>query len=80
MILNKSQAEAVYSAMVALNNLGGIAGCTIPVGEPNNGRVIRVFEHESSRRIHVSYWWGGAQRDFETHEDQNAFAHAYGLE
>ena len=76
-ILNTAQAEAVYSAMCALNNVG--AKVDVTFGNPDNG--IHVYE----------YKWGGAGKVYvyrmsigtvigdECYADQSAFATAYGL-
>lgn len=65
MILNQSQAAAVYSAMCELNNVGGL----IDVRLAN----CRVTEH--SRGVSVE-----GPTTTEQYADQNAFATAYGLQ
>lgn len=71
MILNQSQAEAVYSAMCALNNVGNVSSeFNLPndvwVQAAANGGVSIV------PRTH------GAK--IEQYADQSAFATAYGLQ
>ena len=70
MILNQSQAEAVYSAMIALNNVSGhIARIEL------DGSEVRIRETPYGR-VFVDAM-DGAQ---ETYADQTAFAAAYGLQ
>lgn len=67
MILNQSQAEAVYSAMCELNNVGG---------KVNNLHVGRaVVSADVGNAIHVY----NPEAD-EHYADQSAFATAYGLQ
>ena len=67
MILNKSQAEAVYAAMCALNNVGGIY-------------LLNIETPEFSAKEDT---YGIKLRDvkgvIERHADQAAFAAAYSL-
>jgi hypothetical protein len=68
MILNKSQAEAVYSAMCVLNNVNGkidvyIDGC-IQVIECSRNRILVTKAREAHE---------------ERYENQNAFREAYGI-
>ena len=71
MILNKSQAEAVYSAMCALNNVGG----TIEkLSLPDSYYVIDVVAYTDKITIRRGL------RTVETHDNQSAFATAYGLQ
>lgn len=71
MILNKAQAEAVYSAMRALNNVGG--------------RLEEVRLDDANHALQVTERQKGAVqviRDFRTaehYDSQAAFATAYGL-
>jgi len=69
MILNQAQAEAVYSAMCALNNVSGVIKCRID--------AIEVVEH--ANRLVVVNSGCGAGYQSERYEDQAAFATAYGL-
>lgn len=70
-ILNQAQAEAIYSAMCALNNVGGHLACELIDGtvviekSPLNPQVIQVSSNG---------------RGDEFYESQAAFATAYGLE
>lgn len=66
MILNQAQAEAVYSAMCALNNVNAEIDTFVgDIRVLERGGVVRVFE-----------------RGFivERHSNQAAFAAAYGLQ
>lgn len=76
LILNQAQAEAVYSAMCALNNVGGRI-CTEL--QDRYGNEIRVLE--SWDGVTVTLNTGGIvrERDSITYADQHAFATAYGL-
>ena len=68
MILNQAQAEAVYSAMVALNNVGNICGdLTLSEG-------LRVQWLES---VLVRDGLSGPREEY---RNQSAFATAYGLQ
>lgn len=69
LILNQSQAEAVYSAMCALNNVGGRMRCTLA----DNSGDIDIYER-SNGSIQI------LGNDPESHESQSAFATAYGLQ
>lgn len=68
MIMNKSQAEAVYSAMVALNNVSGaiteVRMDNIRIHQTNDGKVL-VDDAVSDK--------------LEIYTDQGQFATAYGL-
>lgn len=65
MTLNEAQAEAVYSAMCALNNVGGFLRTNIDdLRIEDDGNGIRIMQ---------------CLRTVESHADQNAFATAYGL-
>lgn len=74
-ILNHSQAEAVYSAMCALNNVGARIAANMPT---RDGESVNVFERENGT---VSIWLQnhGVTHSDETHTTQAAFAIAYGL-
>lgn len=68
MILNQAQAEAVYSAMVALNNVGNIAGdLTLDEG-------LRV---QWLKSVDVRDGLSGPREEY---PNQAAFATAYGLQ
>lgn len=70
MILNKSQAEAVYSTMCALNNVGGRLAQTqiglIVVHSNCNGSVSLLDYTTDNYR-------------YEDYANRDAFASAYGL-
>lgn len=73
MILNKAQAQAVYSAMVALNNVYGYARIELEKGI--------VVEEAKSGRVEVTRpFAGGKQIEVEGYHTQMAFAFAYGLD
>lgn len=76
MILNQSQADAVYSAMCALNNVGGRVDTRFVNGMAS---VIEVRDR-ADRGVIVLFQTGGATRDIEKHINQAAFAAAYGLQ
>ena len=77
LILNQSQAEAVYNAMCALNNVGAALECLLPLG---GGKAVRVYEALNAS-VHVATEAGGrAWQSVERHESQSAFATAYGLD
>lgn len=85
LILNTSQAEAVYSAMCALNNVSGALWCRMPIGKGEEWADVRQDDRGA---IHIGK---GPLRRFdpiesvvtigprEYHADQNAFSTAYGL-
>lgn len=68
-ILNQAQAEAVYSAMCALNNIGG------QLSQVRAG-FVRVVEHGAGHFV-VSDERG--RLESEVYDNQSAFATAYGL-
>lgn len=68
MILNQAQAEAVYSAMAALNNVGNIAG-DLTLSE---GLRVQWLESVTVR--------DGLSGPLEYYLNQAAFATAYGLQ
>jgi hypothetical protein len=72
-ILNKPQAEAVYSAMCALNNVNGLISAYI---RTDSGRFIEIHENSGgiflrADELHLPL--------VEDHRSQSAFAAAYGL-
>lgn len=77
LILNKSQAEAVYSAMCALTNVGGsLSGAEFAVAPA--GTALTVFHHgETGIQIRKAY---RGVAGTEWHNDSAAFATAYGLQ
>lgn len=72
LILNQSQAEAVYSAMCHLNNVGMRIGATLD-------GAVRVIELPAGT-VHVRRYIGGEWVDGELYGNQTAFATAYGLD
>lgn len=78
LILNKSQAEAVYSAMCALNNVSGIFDAKFQkyVGE----RIgIIVVQAAWDGEVFIKSDVFEMAQQSELYTDQNAFAEAYGL-
>jgi len=71
LILNQAQAEAVYGAMCALNNVGGRARIDF------ESHMITVIEYPSGS-VHVVRGMGGLGNS-EVYDDQAAFTYAYGL-
>lgn len=71
-ILTQAQAEAVYSAMCALNKVGGRIHVTIDESK-------RVAQRIDSR-IHVLEFLNGDWEPCEVYLGQSAFAAAYGLD
>ena len=65
-ILNQAQAEAVYSAMCALNNVSGRVDAQMPSG--------RVVEGANGVILVIAYG-----KPLEDYGNQAAFATAYGL-
>lgn len=74
LILNQAQAEAVYSAMCALNNVGGKLS-RIDLGQQRRDPQLRVTEGGA-----VIIERGMPHCDREAHANQSAFAAAYGLQ
>lgn len=69
LILTPAQAEAVYSAMCALNTVGGSLSATI--------QGVRVEETHSGS---IQVWTLVNIDRRECHKNQSAFATAYGLQ
>lgn len=74
LILTQAQAEALYSAMCALNNVGGRLS-QIDIGEQSSSPQARFTIAGS-----VIVERGMPHCDREVYDDQSAFATAYGLE
>jgi hypothetical protein len=74
MILNKFQAEAAYSSMCALNNVGGTAKLEML----SNGKYIEV--DATGENIIVRRTNSGKPDGSEIHLNQASFAAAYGLQ
>ena len=73
LVLNKSQAEAVYSAMCALNNVGALLSTFI---RTDSGKFIEVHDNGDE----ITMWATEIELPGkETHASQTAFATAYGL-
>ena len=77
-LLTQAQADAVYRAMVALNNVSGIINVRLPVGA--TGRHINVHEEVMTDDIVIQLVMEGAPYSSERYADQNAFAEAYKLD
>lgn len=71
MILNTHQAQAVYTAMVALNNVYGKVEAIFT----EKGDVTLVKETADGRVLVCA-----PRREMEVHANQNLFAHNYKLE
>lgn len=78
-MLTQAQADAVYRAMVALNNVGGIIHARLPL-TGGVGRHLVVLEEVMTDDIVVSLHVGGACQGSERYVNQNAFAEAYKLD
>lgn len=76
-ILNQAQAEAVYSAMCALNNVGGKLKAVF--GDASGKQGVTVFENALGivRVIEIDHY--KIRRD-EDYAAQAAFAAAYNLQ
>lgn len=79
MTLTKSQAEAIYSAMCALNN---VSGRVYAKGIQQNGiqdrRFLQVQERKSGIVL-VSMYSASSSQVLERYASQSAFAKAYNL-
>lgn len=83
LILTAAQAQAVYSAMCALNNVGGRVNAVIPLS-PSDGAVdTHTANHITAlpdgRILIQGYREGERCGPLEIYPDQSAFAAAYGL-
>lgn len=79
LILTPAQAEAVYSAMCALNN---VSGAQLQTVIPATTGAVRVREMPSGT-IAIEYLLRSQAPDglwLETYDNQSAFATAYGLQ
>ncbi|MFY3577133.1 hypothetical protein ACOTI8_31015 [Achromobacter xylosoxidans] len=72
LILTTAQAQAVYSAMCALNNIGAVIDVEIP-GGCGGTRIQGTF----TGSVRVEQRWD--DRKSERYPDQDAFAASYGL-
>lgn len=80
-ILTQAQAEAVYSAMCHLNNVGAQIKVRIPTtGNPaiESGCLISVYEDEEGP-VYVAAISVYRTTQREVHDNQAAFAAAYNL-
>ena len=80
-ILTTAQAEAIYSAMCALNNVGGTIKASLPhplKTKVTSAAFVRVFDDNGAIRIVRAF--DHRTEATEYHEDQSAFATAYGLQ
>lgn len=78
MILNQAQAEAVYSAMCALNNVGGRLSTQLPPPVGSN-TWIHIEDHFEGFGVLIRHGMGTAGKR-ESYDNQSAFATAYGLQ
>ena len=78
-IMNQAQAEAVYSAMVALNNVSGRAHVRIDLSD---NAVLHAAEYEDGTvQVFIGDAIGNrAGGAFEQFSSQNDFAKAYGFD
>lgn len=74
MILNQAQAETVYGAMCAMNNVGATNG-HMSIAGPSAQEDVRVNWDDS-----VVVYLGAMLGKRENYETQAAFASAYGLQ
>jgi len=77
LFLNQSQAEAVYGAMCALNNVGGRIAATVAIVDA--GTHVNVYE-TSLGVVCLVKVCDFDLVDSEGYESQAAFATAYGLQ
>lgn len=75
-ILTQAQAEAVYSAMCALNNVGG---SNRHIDIPGNGGENIAIVAKTDGQVAVWLECRGLAHRAEDYADQSAFAAAYGL-
>ncbi len=78
MILSKAQAEAVYSAMVALNNVSGNISVWIGENYSNGQHVEGSINGTGSFQVYQMVH--GVAIKQESYEGQGAFRDAYRLE
>ena len=82
-ILNQAQAEAVYSAMCALNNVGAAICVQIPEsGRYSSGNPPLEVAELFGGVVAIGYRLNGerAPITLERHNSQDEFATAYGLQ
>lgn len=74
-LLNQAQAESIFSAMQLLNSIGAHVRVDLNDGD------LSVQQHHKSGKVTVtSLERLPIGRDFESYDDQAAFAAAYGLQ
>ncbi len=76
MILSQTQAETVYAAMCALNNVGGKLTTALPSG----AAYLAIVSDPDSEMLGVIEFVEGEQKGYEEYENQASFVAAYGLE
>ncbi|MDD5325895.1 MAG: hypothetical protein PHR71_11420 [Polaromonas sp.] len=78
MILNQAQAEAIYGAMVALNNIGATIRCEFSHADV----MFLVYETPTTNRVMITTRDSKdvLASEHETYADQAAFAAAYELQ
>lgn len=77
-ILNQSQAEAVYSAMCHLNNVGAVSPRINFPSKP--GKRVAVEQRNDGRVIVTIFSTNQKDDEREDYYSQSAFATAYGLQ
>lgn len=78
MILNQSQAEAVYRAMCELNNVGAKIKATLDMVA--YGQFVKVWQHDANEFVTVIKVEKYHVTSREVYASQAEFAAAYGLE
>lgn len=79
MMLTKAQAQAVYDAMCALNNVGGtVKGLRLPDRDPE--LHLTVAGSHLTNSLSVNRWAGPIHLGVERFAGQLDFAKAHGLE
>ena len=80
-ILNRSQAEAVYNAMCALNNVSANQGIQLSFVGDWEGDMYRFsVQEDANGRVVVSQGPIPKPQKIEQYPDQADFAAAYGLD
>lgn len=78
MILAKAQAEALYSAMVALNNISGKMDALFALPGDNAGQV-HAHENIITGEVHIRLINCDDGEKRELYTSQHSFAEAYGV-
>lgn len=76
MILDKSQAKAIYDAMCALNNVGG--KIRVFFGDADSD-LTTVSEHNDEGRVSVTRSYHYRVQEREDYKNQHEFAISYGV-